>query len=114
MTGFTVNTRLSTGNGSRYNGAKFYYDRNELKVIYINVSVTAKETSYKYQQDISAAGKYVPDAPAGMEDFTFAGWYADADGNAPYDFTGKTMPAPEHHCVCQVGSTHLYHYFLQA
>ena len=28
-----------------------------------------------------------------MEDFTFAGWYADADGNAPYDFTGKTMPA---------------------
>ena len=93
MTGFTVNTRLSTRNRSDYNGAKFYYDRNELKVIYINVSVTAKETSYKYQQDISAAGKYVPDAPAGMEDFTFAGWYADADGNAPYDFTGKTMPA---------------------
>ena len=91
MTGFTVNTSLSTRNGSSYNGAKFYYDRDELKVIYINVSTTVKEASYKYQQDISKAGDYT--LSTREDGFTFAGWYADADGKVPYDFNGKTMPA---------------------
>ena len=91
ITGFVCNTKRSAKDGADYNGAKFYYDRAEYKVIYINNGVKVNEASYKYQQDISKAGDYkLPDTAEG---FTFAGWYADADGNAPYDFTGKTMPA---------------------
>ena len=96
ITGFVCNKRLSAKNDDKYNGAKFYYDRAESKVIYINNGVTVKETPYKYEQNISDAGNYtLPNtaAPKGKEGFTFAGWYADADGTKPYDFTGKTMPA---------------------
>ncbi|MDO4388523.1 MAG: InlB B-repeat-containing protein, partial [Eubacteriales bacterium] len=94
MTGFTVNTRLSTGNGSRYNGAKFYYDRDEVDVVYIDNGTTVNTKSYKYQQDISDAENYTrPDTAAPQKGFTFAGWYADADGKVPYVFTGKKMPA---------------------
>ena len=93
ITGFVCNTKRSAKDGADYNGAKFYYDRAEYKVIYINNGLNVKEAPYKYQQNISDAGQYVPDAPAGMKGFTFAGWYADADGTKPYDFNGKTMPA---------------------
>ena len=91
ITGFVCNTKRSAKDGADYNGAKFYYDRAVKQVIYISNGVKVNEASYKYQQDISKAGDYkLPDTAEG---FTFAGWYADADGNAPYDFTGKTMPA---------------------
>ena len=93
ITGFVCNTKRSAKDGASYNGAEFYYDRAEYKVVYINNGLNVKEAPYKYQQDISAAGTYAPDAPAGMKGFTFAGWYADADGTKLYDFTGKTMPA---------------------
>ena len=91
ITGFVCNTKRSAKDGADYNGAKFYYDRAEYKVIYINNGVKVNEASYKYQQDISKAGDYkLPDTAEG---FTFAGWYADADGKVPYVFTGKKMSA---------------------
>ena len=94
ITGFVCNTKRSAKDGADYNGAKFYYDRDEVDVVYIDNGATVNTKSYKYQQDISDAGNYTrPDTAAPQKGFTFAGWYADADGNAPYDFTGKTMPA---------------------
>ena len=94
ITGFVCNKQRSAKDGANYNGAKFYYDRAEYKVIYINSGNTVNTESYKYQQDISDAGNYTrPDTAAPQKGFTFAGWYADADGKVPYVFTGKTMPA---------------------
>ena len=97
MTGFTVNTGLSTKNRSNYDGAKFYYDRAVKQVIYINNDgATVHTESYKYEQNISDAGNYtLPNtaAPKGKEGYIFDGWAADADGKVPYDFTDKTMPA---------------------
>ena len=96
ITGFTCDTNRSAKNGSRYNGAKFYYTRNSYNVVYINNggrSVTPK--AYKYQQSIADA--YVEldasYAPAGQEGYVFDGWFADPEGGQKYEFTGKTMPA---------------------
>lgn len=92
LTGFTY--KGGTGNGSSYNGAKFYYTRNSYNVVYVSNGQTVNTASYKYKADISNAGGYVPTtAPVGKEDYVFAGWYADPTGQTEYKFDGKTMPA---------------------
>ena len=96
ITGFVCNTQLSAQNGASYNGAEFYYDRAEYKVVYINNGLNVKEAPYKYEQNISDAGNYtLPNtaAPKGKEGYIFDGWAADAAGTKPYTFTGKSMPA---------------------
>lgn len=96
ITGFTCNTEKSPKNGANYNNAKFYYDRNSYKIVYINHGGEGnKEYSHKYEADVSGAGAaYTPTTPpARQEGSTFAGWYADPEGQTEYDFTGKTMPA---------------------
>lgn len=92
LTGFTY--KGGTGNGSSYNGAKFYYTRNSYNVVYVSNGQTVNTASYKYKADISNAGKYVPTtAPVGKEDYVFDTWYADPTGQTEYKFDGKTMPA---------------------
>ncbi len=92
LTGFTY--KEGTENGSRYNGAKFYYTRNSYNVVYVSNSQTVNTASYKYEADISNAGKYVPTtAPVGKEDYVFAGWYDDPNGQQEHVFKDKTMPA---------------------
>lgn len=92
LTGFTY--KEGTKNGGKYDNAKFYYTRNSYNVVYVSNSQTVNTASYKYEADISNAGKYVPTtAPVGKEDYVFAGWYADPTGQTKYDFTGKKMPA---------------------
>ena len=95
ITGFTCNTAISAKNGDRYNGAKFYYDRNSYKIVFMNHGSKEKELIRKYEQSIADAG-YTPAAPANMQDYTFGGWFDNqkCEGSA-YVFTGKTMPA--HH-----------------
>ena len=95
ITGFTCNTAISAKNGDRYNGAKFYYDRNSYKIVFMNHGSKEKELVRKYEQSIADAG-YTPTAPANMQDYTFGGWFDNqkCEGSA-YVFTGKTMPA--HH-----------------
>ena len=88
LTGF--NYTDGTKNGGWYNNAKFYYTRNSYDVVYISNGAEKKE-SYKYEQDISGAGRDKPDnAPAGYE---FGGWCSDPSGTTPYNFSNKTMPA---------------------
>lgn len=95
ITGFTCNTDVSTKNGQSYNGAKFYYTRNSYDLVFISGGKTVKTESVKYQASIADYASNKPgNAPADMEDYVFAGWYASQEctGEA-YDFTGKTMPA---------------------
>lgn len=93
ITGFTCNLAMSAKNGDRYNGAKFYYDRNSYKIVFMNRGSKEKELSKKYEQSIADAG-YTPTAPANMQDYTFGGWFDNekCEGSA-YVFTGKKMPA---------------------
>lgn len=95
ITGFTCNTAKSAKNGDRYNGAKFYYDRNSYRIVFMNHGSKEKELVRKYEQSIADAG-YTPTAPANMQDYTFGGWFDNekCEGSA-YVFTGKKMPA--HH-----------------
>lgn len=95
ITGFTCNTAMSAKNGAWYNGAKFYYDRNSYRIVFMNHGSKEKELVRKYEQSIADAG-YTPTAPANMQDYTFGGWFDNekCEGSA-YVFTGKTMPA--HH-----------------
>lgn len=94
ITGFTCNTTRSPKNGASYNGAKFYYDRNSYKVVYINNGVEEHTASYLYEKSIADAGNHTPARPSTIPDsYTFAGWYDDPSGEQEYVFTGKTMPA---------------------
>lgn len=95
ITGFTCNTAKSAKNGDRYNGAKFYYDRNSYRIVFMNRGSKEKELVRKYEQSIADAD-YTPTAPANMQDYTFGGWFDNekCEGSA-YVFTGKKMPA--HH-----------------
>lgn len=99
--GFSVNKQLSPREGAyakwdSSNGVykwDFYYDRNEYNIVFKNQGEADRTQTFKYQADISKAG-YTPTAPAGKEDYKFAGWYTNEYllGD-PYDFNGKTMPA---------------------
>ena len=93
ITGFTCNTAKSAKNGAWYNGAKFYYDRDNYKIVFMNHGSKERELVRKYEQSIADAG-YTPTAPANMQDYTFGGWFDNekCEGSA-YVFTGKTMPA---------------------
>lgn len=95
ITGFTCNENKSAKNRDRYDGAKFYYDRNSYYIVYISNGAELKKASYKYEADISGAGNaYKPTIPpAGKEDYVFDTWYADPTGQTKYKFDGKTMPA---------------------
>lgn len=93
ITGFTCNTAISAKNGDSYNGAKFYYDRNSYRIVFMNHGSKEKELVRKYEQSIADAD-YTPTAPANMQDYTFGGWFDNqkCEGSA-YVFTGKKMPA---------------------
>ena len=93
ITGFTCNESISTKNGQRYNGAKFYYDRNSYDLIFINGS-ERKTERVKFGADISSKSYTPTTPPTGKEGYVFYGWYDNklCEGTA-YDFTGKTMPA---------------------
>lgn len=95
ITGFTCNTTWSAKNGDRYNGAKFYYDRNSYAINFISGGQPVNSQSVKYQASIAGYANYKPDkAPTGKEGYIFDGWYDNelCEGE-PYAFTGKTMPA---------------------
>ena len=93
ITGFTVNTTLSSKNGDSYGSAKFYYYRNSYEVKFINNGPVENTVSKKYQEDISDVS-YTPTRPAGIPaEYEFMGWYDNELGQGEaYVFSG-TMPA---------------------
>ena len=93
ITGFTCNTAKSAKNGERYNGAKFYYNRNSYEIVFFNGGVMAKTVNVKYQQDISNQDYTPTTPPVGKTDHTFSGWYEDEECSLQFVFAGETMPA---------------------
>ena len=93
ITGFTFNATKSTKINKKYDGATFYYTRDDYKFTFKNGEV---ENSYtkKYEESLSALnGAVTPTAPAGKEGYAFAGWYSNelCQGDA-FNFD-STMPA---------------------
>ena len=94
ITGFTCNTRLSAKDGDRYNGAKFYYERNSYDLIFISGGQMVKTETVKFGADISQKSYTPTTPPEGKEGYVFVGWYDNEQGAGDvYVFTGKTMPA---------------------
>ena len=76
-----------------YDGAKFYYTRDDYTLTFVNGSDKTTKT-VQYEADISQYGSVPATRPAGVgENYTFQGWYLDEALQTEYDFTGKTMPA---------------------
>ena len=94
LKGFTFNEEVSDKIGKRYEGASFYYTRNDYNLNFINNGKPEKTVSKKYEQSISGEN-YTPIRPSSLPDYyVFDGWYENelCEGEA-YDFTGKKMPA---------------------
>ncbi|MBR2764819.1 MAG: InlB B-repeat-containing protein [Blautia sp.] len=67
----------------------FYYDRDAFTIDYYDAGtlLRAKE-GILYEADISSSEyDYVPVPPAGKEDYSWGGWYADSALQTPYTFT---------------------------
>ena len=94
LKGFTFNGEVSDKIGKRYDGASFYYTRNDYNLNFINNGKKEKTISKKYEQSISSEN-YTPTRPSSLpEYYVFDGWYENelCEGEA-YNFTGKKMPA---------------------
>ena len=94
LKGFTFNEEVSDKIGKRYEGASFYYTRNDYNLNFINNGKPEKTVSKKYEQSISSEN-YTPARPSSLpEYYVFDGWYENelCEGKA-FDFSGKKMPA---------------------
>ena len=90
ITGFTCNTAMSAKNGDNYNGAKFYYNRNQYQIKFISDAQVVHTESKKYQESLDGVVYKLND----KEQYTFAGWYDNEKcEGAEYVFKEKTMPA---------------------
>ena len=94
LKGFTFNGEVSDKIGKRYDGASFYYTRNDYNLNFINNGKKEKTISKKYEQSISSEN-YAPARPSSLpEYYVFDGWYENelCEGEA-FNFTGQKMPA---------------------
>ena len=94
LKGFTFNEEVSDKIGKRYEGASFYYTRNDYNLNFINNGKQDKTVTKKYEQSISSEN-YTPARPSSLpEYYVFDGWYENelCEGEA-FNFTGQKMPA---------------------
>ena len=94
LKGFTFNGEVSDKICKRYDGASFYYTRNDYNLNFINNGKKEKTISKKYEQSISSEN-YAPARPSSLpEYYVFDGWYENelCEGEA-FNFTGQKMPA---------------------
>ena len=90
--GYTLNKSASTGNGSNYDGAKFYYDRNIYDIIFVSQGATIATVDRLFEQEISGADTtgYAPV----RDGYTFGGWFQDQECTGPADeMLSGPMPA---------------------
>ena len=66
LKGFTFNGEVSDKIGKRYDGASFYYTRNDYNLNFINNGKKEKTISKKYEQSISSEN-YTPARPSSRE-----------------------------------------------
>ena len=91
LLGFTYHH--GTREGENYDGAEFYYTRNDYTVTFIN-GTDETERSVAYQAPLNNLANYTPEKPDGIdENYTFSGWYDNQFGEGePFNFD-TTMPA---------------------
>ncbi len=97
MTGYTFNASDSTKTGKDYDGAKFYYTRNQYNLTFNdNYGGTVTDTLY-YQQPLNASAHYQagyePDYPAALPvgAYTFGGWYKDPGCTTPVNWNDTML-----------------------
>ena len=96
--GFTVNAAVSAKNGDTYNGAKFYYTRNQYDLVFDDQYGTTVSEKLPFEQVLSESvnykNSYQPGLPGTLEKdaYKFGGWYSDPGCTKPVDWTEK-MPA---------------------
>ena len=96
--GFTVNAAVSAKNGDTYNGAKFYYTRNQYELVFDDKYGTTVSEKLPFEQVLSESvnykNSYQPGLPGTLEKdaYKFDGWYSDPGCTKPVDWTEK-MPA---------------------
>lgn len=93
ITGFTFNSNGSTRIGGNYNGAVFYYTRNDYGIVFMNGGAQDNTITKQYGASIADVS-YIPERPSTVPaGYTFDGWYDNEFGEGePYVFEG-TMPA---------------------
>lgn len=98
LEGFTCNTSISTKNGNDYNGAKFYYTRNQYELVFDDNYGSTVSEQLPFEQVLSEStnhkNNYVPNYPSQLEEgaYTFGGWYTDPGCTQAVDWSAK-MPA---------------------
>ncbi len=97
--GLTFNADKSSDVGDKYNGAKFYYDRQDYAIeFYSPTTLLRKTANVPYESPLSSHN-WTPaasDAPAQYEpgSVTFEGWYLNPECTGDkFDFATHTMPA---------------------
>ena len=69
---------------------RFYYDRAQYTITFNNGEVKETTDPIYFEADVSEYNNYVPDRPAGKEDYEWGGWFENAELTDPYTFS--TMP----------------------
>ena len=98
IAGYTCNKAISTKNGSNYNGAKFYYDRNKYKLEFNDNFDHSVSDDMFFEQQLKESPKhkagYKPAYPSGLEAgaYDFGGWYIDKSCTEQVNWEAK-MPA---------------------
>lgn len=82
------------GSVSDYTKLEIRHSRNSYTLDYSNGTAgVVKSESIKYEQSLDGYAGYVPERPAGLEEYyEFQGWYKDPECTEAFDFS-QTMPS---------------------
>lgn len=98
MKGFTVEASWGTSNGSKYNGAEFYYTRNSYNLVFNNGDRDLRTDSVKFEMPL-AGYDWTPASTAAPDRYepgsvVFGGWYLNPEcSGKQYILSEHTMPA---------------------
>lgn len=87
--GFVCNTQYSNKNGSSFDGAKFYYDRETYHIVFMSQGEKVATADRLFEEEIDGddTSRYVPTRTG----YTFGGWFQDEDCTVP---AGEILSGP--------------------
>ena len=97
--GYTRNEKIGAKNGDRFQGAIFYYTRNNYSISFYSGNTTVKTVEAPYEASIADQFSYIPPYPENLETggYQFDGWYADPsfreESKLDNTMPGLKMPA---------------------
>ena len=77
--GYTRNEKIGAKKGDSFQGAVFYYTRNNYSISFYSGNATVKTEEAPYESSIASKFGYIPPYPENLEKggYKFDGWYAD-------------------------------------